>query len=1200
MLRLASSVLPLLIAFNAVAQETYTVCPDGCDHTDVQSAVDAIPVSGSGTVLVFTGTYEGNVLVDGRTVEIRGERDAEVILDAAGLDRVLHAVDGASVTLVDLMLIGGSSDGPGGGIRAESGTTLNVSGCEIRHCLTSADGGGVSVASGATSTFADCSFYSNRAEGESSDGGGLHIGWIDGSTIERCRFEWNHATGDGGGIFQARGLQPEILDPFPQIRNCVFYKNDSNGATAHIEPALGLCANPVVIGYMTNCTFRQNPTNDNIAVSGVDPDWCGNPEAAADRRLRVFNTIIDESGGDSPDFDLANYRFCHIDFLTGTEADGIHGVASQPLWLFAPSPGEGDPKSFDPRVLPQSPMIDAGGVDFSDLFAIDPGPFDLRGQPRVVDDPDSSERQGSTLDIGASEYDPALIDGVPEQPGLSFAIWNGNGDGSDFTDPLNWSGSKIPDATSVWFGDYEQVTNIALPPVGKEGFSVEVGSLGILSGRLNLQSPKARSAVVRVPANPELPFVSGLYVGAGNPSVLVLDAGITVECEFLRSQRGRIILDGATISVDTLVELKPQEGDNPGPDGLRVATLHGPGVIARSGSPLGDDGFDPVLVNEGRIRVDELLTIQGDYQQQSGELKFRSRAGDDTGNLDRRLLVEGRASMGGTLVFDIGINGWQPSVGACFEVVTAMEGFVPGEETFDFVITRWSGDTQNRFFVVSNTPCGGLAPGTGDSIYATVVSLDDLLSQNESLQAAGVNLQDLLLVDVDDDGFEDLVLSIDVGSSAGQVVVLLNEGVSGGGWQGFQEFGGGGSVVGVTVGVGPRGLDAGYFDAGSSEGGNLDLVVANEGDGTVSIISNDGIGPGSLSLDILQTIDLVNGPEGDGTNPLPIDICAKNYDLDACGLSDLAITCRDNSIWTLQNVLPCGGINVSEDPLANTIRVAEANPRPITVFIPGLGGGTGGGKRNDPPNGSSEDDDTVNGGAVDLPVSGGGFTLTWTRYPVVGGGRPLDLARADLGGDGIDDVVTVNFEDDSFAILPGIAPGVYGGTILVELEEGFEEPSSVALGDLDGDTDIDIAFICRKVVTDERVVRIVRNTLVETGLEGWVFEGDALLAGQEPYRIRTSDVDDDGIDDLVALTEVAGLVGGFTSGIGTVGPEIETSCFGDINGDGIVNGGDLALVLSDWGVCSGSCPADFDGNGLVNGGDLAQVLAVWGPCSPGQ
>lgn len=49
---------------------------------------------------------------------------------------------------------------------------------------------------------------------------------------------------------------------------------------------------------------------------------------------------------------------------------------------------------------------------------------------------------------------------------------------------------------------------------------------------------------------------------------------------------------------------------------------------------------------------------------------------------------------------------------------------------------------------------------------------------------------------------------------------------------------------------------------------------------------------------------------------------------------------------------------------------------------------------------------------------------------------------------------------------------------------------------------------------------------------------------------------------------------------------------GDLNGDGIVDGADLALVLVSWGVCEG-CPADIDGTGLVDGGDLAMVLASW-------
>ena len=52
---------------------------------------------------------------------------------------------------------------------------------------------------------------------------------------------------------------------------------------------------------------------------------------------------------------------------------------------------------------------------------------------------------------------------------------------------------------------------------------------------------------------------------------------------------------------------------------------------------------------------------------------------------------------------------------------------------------------------------------------------------------------------------------------------------------------------------------------------------------------------------------------------------------------------------------------------------------------------------------------------------------------------------------------------------------------------------------------------------------------------------------------------------------------------------------GDLNGDGHVNGIDLAMVLSYWGPCAGSnCPADVDRNGVVNGADLAIVLGSWG------
>jgi formylglycine-generating enzyme required for sulfatase activity len=60
----------------------------------------------------------------------------------------------------------------------------------------------------------------------------------------------------------------------------------------------------------------------------------------------------------------------------------------------------------------------------------------------------------------------------------------------------------------------------------------------------------------------------------------------------------------------------------------------------------------------------------------------------------------------------------------------------------------------------------------------------------------------------------------------------------------------------------------------------------------------------------------------------------------------------------------------------------------------------------------------------------------------------------------------------------------------------------------------------------------------------------------------------------------------------------QEGCAADANGDGVVNGSDLAMVLGGWGPCAG-CPADLNANGQVNGEDLAVVLTRWGStCAP--
>jgi hypothetical protein len=51
-------------------------------------------------------------------------------------------------------------------------------------------------------------------------------------------------------------------------------------------------------------------------------------------------------------------------------------------------------------------------------------------------------------------------------------------------------------------------------------------------------------------------------------------------------------------------------------------------------------------------------------------------------------------------------------------------------------------------------------------------------------------------------------------------------------------------------------------------------------------------------------------------------------------------------------------------------------------------------------------------------------------------------------------------------------------------------------------------------------------------------------------------------------------------------------CPEDLNGDGIINGADLGLLLGAWGTNGG----DINGDGLTNGADLGLMLGAWGDC----
>jgi hypothetical protein len=56
-----------------------------------------------------------------------------------------------------------------------------------------------------------------------------------------------------------------------------------------------------------------------------------------------------------------------------------------------------------------------------------------------------------------------------------------------------------------------------------------------------------------------------------------------------------------------------------------------------------------------------------------------------------------------------------------------------------------------------------------------------------------------------------------------------------------------------------------------------------------------------------------------------------------------------------------------------------------------------------------------------------------------------------------------------------------------------------------------------------------------------------------------------------------------------------TSCAGDVNFDGFVDGTDLGIVLAEWS--SSNRVADINADGTVDGSDLGELLSTWGACT---
>lgn len=1139
-----------------------TVGNDGSGTYDYDNITDAVAAAGSfgSLIIVHPGTYaEGPIDFAGKSLALRSAGGPGVtFLEPASGSRVVTIDSGESFgTEIDGFTIrDGSTAGSGGGLLVANESRVVVSNCRFRDNAADARGGGIYVDLDSVALISDCDFERNQA---GTTGGGMDLRPVGGCVVERCRFFGNTAVDSGGGAHLGSGGVLGEIDP-PLLLNCSFSGNtvtgedgDGGGATILVASAfVGMPPQEIGRGGAFGCVFVDNEADSLPAIAG------GRSTGAA-LTVAVVNCIVRENLGNptSAVWPEPSWFHCNVDFLDDEAADSATCITTNPRLIDRLGEdavaGTGDELL---RVEVGSPCIDAG-YTYASASADLNGTLDLGGGTRVLDDPltaDTGFGGPPTVDIGAYEFD------IDDFSGLNVCWWTGGGVAGDLGDTANWYEGLAAVSGRTWV--VEDYVDVAL-----DDLTTTIGPVRVGTGWLDLGAGGGLERTLRLAAS-NFPFFAPANLQVGGYDAFSFVS--TTELVTLRA-RDVDVLDRGEFSPRGDVELNGTL-TNLGETDLRSGTL------TRIGTST-----EPLLLNLGLLNltgtVAATATVDGDFRQ-GGDLPDGGEGGGllglFVGDASNLLSVTGTATLSGGVDVNTEANLGSFSAGDTFTFLTADGGF--GGTSFDFVVTRGAILSEGLFFIQQNV--AALGGGGGESAELLVVSGASLLAGASETEGVGLTLQDLILADIDGDGFEDLVLSVDNGpGSAGQVVVLLNQGVTGGTWDGFEAYGAG--AFAVSVGNQPRGLDVGYVveDDGLSR---LDVVVANYEDGTVTVLTNTSTA-GSVAL--ADTLGPIDSDPDFPTSSFPLDVCVKNLDLDAGGLSDILVTNeRDGRVWAFQNTSSLLGSSVGNPKSSEPVK-------PITRFSPGRGGSG----RDDDTTGSSSDDDGVSSGTTGTGL-GVGITMVWSGYDT--DAEPLDLAVGDFDGDGNADIATANSGGDSISILLGTGFATYAAAIPVALDLEYSQPISITAGDLDGDGDVDLTYVCTNVTSGERVTKILRNTLAAPGGSfGWVLEPAEDLSGQSPYLLRARDLDGDGADDVVTLTETTSFASGPVFGFAAPVSDDTDGCLGDFNGDGSVGGDDLARILGSWGTDDPE--VELTGDTVIDGTDLATLLGAWGACSNG-
>jgi hypothetical protein len=333
------------------------------------------------------------------------------------------------------------------------------------------------------------------------------------------------------------------------------------------------------------------------------------------------------------------------------------------------------------------------------------------------------------------------------------------------------------------------------------------------------------------------------------------------------------------------------------------------------------------------------------------------------------------------------------------------------------------------------------------------------------------------------------------------------------------------------------------LDVAVVHGSSAVVIHKNNGDGTFEEGSPYLCGDGSLSIDL-----------GDVDGDTDLDVLTANND------DDDATILKNNGDGTLAAPVhyPTG-----QNPFA--ARFADLDGDLDNDFMV-----------------TSLLDDNV---SLFLNDGGGNFAFEASFFVGI---QPVGLVLFDVEADGdVDAVVSLG---NKVVVLLNNADGTFAAPVAYGLGG---KAYSIAAADFDGDGDLDLAtpgVILELPGQDDYsngsltvLLNIADGTFALTSVETVAFDSYAIAAG---------DLDQDGDSDLAVANFFSAS---FTSSAeiflndGIAG-ECE-SLFGDVTGNGVVDGEDLGLLLAAW--ASSDDAADLNDDGTVNGVDLGLLLANW-------